>query len=194
MELFASRYVAYSGLALILILAYTGYSVFGARTGMAWAMLATLLTTGNPLLLAGLRTFGDQELGPAMRIIHDESAGQSALPPVLARSDLTEADFHDWRAGSDPASYLYAAFVAYPVKNPLLPLPYRLTDPVKQHIGQLLHGSLSQQDKVIFITHDLSWISWVDEQFARAGFTNRWAKPNDYYVGVFERKANGGRQ
>ncbi len=188
-ELFTTRYVSYSGLALVLLLTYTGYTALGSRYGFVWALLAALLTTGNPLSLAATRGPGEQELGPVMQIVQDESKGRNTLPPVLVRSDYTESDFKDWRAGNTPGSYLYSPFVAYPMNNALLPLPYRLTASVKEYVSQMLGAELKKQDKVIFITHDIFWIAWMDEKFEQAGFSNRWTKPNDYYVGVFERSA-----
>ena len=186
-EIFVPRYISYSALGLVLLLASIGYSAFGPRVGFAWVLAAALLTTGNPLHIANLRAPGGEELRPVMRVIQNESAGQSSLPPVLARSDLTESDFLDWKAGNAPDSYLFAAFAAYPMENALIPLPYRLTDPVKEHVLQLIDHSLKNDKKILFVTHEPSWIPWIDEQFGKAGFTTRWIKPNRYSVGVFER-------
>jgi hypothetical protein len=192
-EIFVPRYISYSALGLVLLLASIGYSVFGPRVGFAWVLLGALLTTGNPLHIATIRNLGAAELRPAMRIIQDESAGQLSLPPVLARSDLTESDFLDWRAGNTPDSYLFAAYVAYPMKNRLVPLPFRLTDPVKDYMAQLLDGSLKNERKVLFVTSDPGWIPWFTEQFEKAGFTSRWVKPNVYSVGIFERNTIPGQ-
>src|SRR3569833_3526028 len=119
-----------------------------------------------------------------MRIIQDESIGQASLPPVLARSDLTVSDFLDWRAGNAPDSHLLAAYVAYPMKYTLVPLPFRLTDPVKDHVAQLIDHSLKNENRILFVTSDPAWISWFDQQFEKAGFTSRWIKPNMYSVGI----------
>ncbi len=186
-EIFVPRYISYSALGLVLLLTSVAYSVFGPRVGFAWILAAALLTTGNPFHIANLRTPGGYELRPAMRVIQNESKGQRSLPPVLVRSDLTESDFHDWQAGNAPQSYLFAAFVAYPMKNTLEPLPYRLTDPVKEHVVQLI-DSLKNENKIIFVTHEPAWIPWFDEQFKKSGFTTRWMTPNHYSVGVFERR------
>ena len=192
-EIFVPRYISYSGLGLVLLLASVGYSVFGPRAGFAWVLMGTLLTTGNPLHITAIRNLGAAELRPAMRVIQNESTGQLSLPPVLARSDLTESDFLDWQEGNASESYLFAAFVAYPMKNTLVPLPFRLTDPVKDHVAQLIDHSLKNENKIIFVTSDPSWISWFDEQFEKAGYTSRWIKPNIYSVGIFERRTIPGQ-
>jgi len=190
-EVFVPRYISYSALGLVLLLTSVGYSAFGPRVGFAWVLMGVLLTTGNPLHIVSLRNLGEAELRPAMRIIQNESTG--SLPPVMARSGLTESDFKDWQAGNVPGSYLFAAFVAYPMKNTLVPLPFRLTDPVKDHVAQLIDHSLKNENKIIFVTSDPSWISWFDQEFEKAGYTSRWIKPNVYSVGIFERRTNPGQ-
>ncbi len=42
-QVFVDRYLSYSGLALVLLLTYAGYSIFGARTGAIWALMIVLL-------------------------------------------------------------------------------------------------------------------------------------------------------
>jgi hypothetical protein len=192
-EIFVPRYICYSALGLVLLLTSVGYSVFGPRVGFTWILAGVLLTTGNPLHIATLRNLGEAELRPAMRIIQNESAGQRSLPPVIARSDLIESDFKDWQAGNAPGSYLFAAYAAYPIKNTLVPLPNRLTEPVKDHIVQLIDHSLKNENKIIFVTSDPSWISWFDQQFEKAGYTSRWITPNIYSVGIFERRTIPGQ-
>ncbi|HVW08200.1 MAG TPA: glycosyltransferase family 39 protein [Bryobacteraceae bacterium] len=187
-EIFVPRYISYSGLGLVLLLTVVGYSAFGPRAGFAWVLVAALFTTGNPFHIANLGKIGEGELRPVMRVVQNESTGQASLPPVLARSDLTESDFLDWQAGNAPNSYLFAAFVAYPVKNRLVPLPFRLTDAVKDHVLELIEHSLKNENKIIFVTSDASWVPWMDKQFEKAGYTSRWISPNVYSVGIFERE------
>jgi len=103
-EIFVPRYISYSALGLVLLLTSVGYSAFGPKVGFAWVLVGALLTTGNPLHIATLRNLGAAELRPAMRVIQNESTGQLSLPPVIARSDLTESDFLDWQAGNAPGS------------------------------------------------------------------------------------------
>jgi len=188
MRMFVARYVAYSGLALALLLTYIGYSIFGAGRGLTWILLGSLMTTASPLGLARLHEPGKDELAPIMSIIQEESAGaQANLPPVLFRSELPESDFYDWRAGNAPNSYLFAPFAAYPMKNDLLPLPYRLTAEVRDHVANLIATRLASSEKVIFVTHEVLWIPWFEERFEQAGFKYRWVQPNNFYVVVFER-------
>jgi mannosyltransferase len=189
MQMFVPRYLSYSGLGLSLLLAGAGFALFGGRMGFVWVLLGSLLGTASPLALKDLREPGRDELAPAMNIVRAESAaGSASLPPVFFRSELPESDFYNWRAGNAPGSYLFAPFVAYPMRNELLPLPYGLTAEVKAHVAGLLATRLKTVPKVILITHEALWIPWFQEVFERAGYSIRWTEPNNFYVVVFERK------
>jgi Dolichyl-phosphate-mannose-protein mannosyltransferase len=189
MQIFSERYVAYSGLGLVLLLTYSAYYAFGPRTASTWALaLATFITAGNVLMLAGPPHPDLQELGPFMRVIRDESANTtSELPPVLFQSALVESNFYDWRSGDSPTSYLYAPFAAYPMKNKLLPLPMALTPEVKDHVSYLLQSDLKRATKVLFVPHDFAWVTWFTARFEQAGFRYRFIRLNAYWVIVFER-------
>lgn len=191
MQAFAERYLSYSGLALVLLLTYLGHSVFGRRAGLTWALLAMLLTTGNVLKFAEAREPGKSELGPFMRVIRDESVNAgSDLPPVLYESSLGESDFYNWRSGNSPDSYLYDPFVAYPMKNRLVPLPFGLSPEVEEHVRHLIESDLKFRNKVILVIHNPFWIPWFVTQFEEAGFADRIMQPNTFfYVMVFERRA-----
>lgn len=187
MEMFVPRYLSYSALALSLMLTFAGYAIFGAARGLTWVLLGSLLTTASPLGLLSLSEPGKEELRPVMDIIRNESVAQAIPPPVLYRSELPESAFYDWRAGNAPNSYLFAPFVAYPMPNALLPLPYRLTQEVKDYVADLIAVRLKDNPKVILATTEPFSVTYFDERFEQAGFKSRWAHPNNFYVAVFER-------
>lgn len=189
MMVFVDRYLSYSGMALALLLSYTGYSIFGKRRSYVWALLVVLLTTGNVLKLAGQWRPGDHELGPFMRVIRDESANSGPhLPPVIFESSLVESNFYNWRSGNSPDSYLFSPFVAYPMKNKLVPLPFSMTADAEGYFANELKTELKDEAKVILVLHDVIRIPWFDERFQQAGFNSRCIQLNDYWVMVFERR------
>ena len=189
-QVFVDRYLSYSGLALVLLLTYAGYSIFGGRTGAVWALMIVLLGSTVVLIRAAQPGPGDHELGPFMRVIRDESAGSAnALPPVIFQSSLVESNFYDWKSGErSRQSYLFAPFAAYPMANRLVPLPFRVTPEVEEYLGQQLKTDVRNQSKVILITHDAIRITWFADRFAEAGFHSRVLHLNDYWVMVFERR------
>jgi hypothetical protein len=188
MRMFVLRYLVYSVLAQVLLLAYAGYALFGPRMASAWALIAVVLSTASPVTILAGRKPGREALMPFMRIIQAESIGTS--PPVFFRSELPESDFYDWRSGNEKNSYLYTPFVAYPMKNRLLPLPYRLTDEVKAHISGVVDSQLIKEPTVLFVTHEETWAPWMIERMGRAGFEASVHAPNAFTVIVFKRPAS----
>jgi hypothetical protein len=186
MRMFVLRYLAYSALAQVLLLAYAGYAVFGPRIAGVWAVIAVVLSTASPVtILSGFKP-GPESLMPFLRIIQAESTG-GAAPPVFFRSELAESDFYDWRSGLQKDSYLFAPFVAYPMKNRLLPLPYHLTDEVKTHISAVIHSELANVPAVMLVTHDETWVPWMIERMQEAGFSAHVQVPNAFTVVTFKR-------
>jgi mannosyltransferase len=117
MRIFVPRYLAFSLPAQALLFAYLGYRLFGASGARVWALLSVVLFAANPLT-AVRGAQGPDELLPVVRLVRAE-----ANVPVFFPSLLQESLFYDWRAGNRPDSYLFAPLVAYPIENPLLPLP-----------------------------------------------------------------------
>jgi len=187
-RVFVSRYLSYSGLGLALLLAYVGYRMFGGRAGRLWALLGMAAIAANPLRVVMFGA-GNEELKPFLDIIRRESARAGAPPPVLFQSELPESNFADWRAQNPKDSYLYTPFAAYPIPNPLLPLPNRLTEEVKEHVSSLLESGLKDRPEVLLVTHTPSNVAWFAGRFAAAGFRVRVQPANAFYVLVFERSA-----
>jgi 4-amino-4-deoxy-L-arabinose transferase-like glycosyltransferase len=188
LRMFVVRYLVYSAVAQVLLLAYGGYALFGPRMSSAWALIAVVLSTASPVTILAGRKPGPEALRPFMRIVQAESIGTS--PPVFFRSELPEADFYNWRRGNEKDSYLYTPFVAYPMKNRLLPLPYHLTDEVKAHISGVVDSQLMKEPKVLFVTHDDTWAPWIIERMRQAGFEASVHSPNSFTVIVFRRPAS----
>jgi len=188
MRLFVPRYFSYSVLAQVLFIAALACSVLQSRAAQAWAMVGVLLSTASPLSIAAGRASGGEELKPSLDIIRSENA-KGSPPPVLFSSPLPESNFEDWRAGA-PGSHVYAPFVAYPVPNRILLLPYRFTDDVKRHIPELVRTELKDKPEILFMAHQTfaeSWEPWLLQTMKDAGYTARVEHPNVYYVIVFRR-------
>ncbi len=185
MHMFVPRYLTYSLLGQSLLLAYAGYTLFGAAAARVWILVAILLTTGAPSTIRAGSLAGFTELMPFMRVIRAESA--DGTPPVFFRSELPESDFYDWRAGLAPNSYLYAPFVAYPMSNRLLPLPYTLSADAKAHISEVIRTELPGVPKVLWISFRGLGQEWMTERMRAAGYQARSVTPNGFTVVVFER-------
>lgn len=185
---FFERYFGYSLLGQALVLAYAGWSVFQSQAARVWVLLAALLSTASPLSMAAGFHFGQEELTPMLKIIRAESS-RGSLPPVFFSSPLPESNFYNWKAGV-AKTYLYAAFVAYPIPNRILPLPYLLADDAKQYVSNVLESQLIHTKEVIFVTYKTNfntWVPWMMTRMQEAGFTGQVEQPDSYTVVIFRR-------
>jgi Dolichyl-phosphate-mannose-protein mannosyltransferase len=189
MRVFVPRYLSSAIPAQALLIAYAGYSTFGAVSGQIWALAAVLLTTASPIAIWEGHKPGLEALKPVMEIIHAES--NASAPPVFFSSPLPESNFYNWRSGLTAESYLYAAFVAYPIKNKLLPLPYRLTPDAQSYVSEKLQTDIAQEREVLFITHEKDWEPWMIARMKEAGFEAVVQQPNIYTVIIFRRPPGG---
>jgi hypothetical protein len=96
-------------------------------------------------------------------------------------------------AGSQKTITYTLAFLAYPMKNRLLPLPYRLTDEVKTHMSKVIQSELANKPKVIFVAYEnpmefeLEFL--VSAQMKTAGSNAQLLQPNAYTVIIFKRSS-----
>ncbi len=192
MRVFLPRYIASAVPGQTLLLAYAGYSLFQTLTARCWVLCAVLLSTASPLALLAARKKGAEELQPFVSIIRSQSVKDA--PPVFFSSALCESNFYDWRAGMGNGSYLYTPFVAYPMKNRLLPLPFSLnSDEVKAYVSGVIESQLAGTREVLFVSRAFSgeegWNQWLIARMKEAGFSAEIETPNSYYVLIFRRTA-----
>lgn len=164
MRVFVPRYLAFSFPAQALLFTVLGCRLFGTAGARVWALAAVVLFAANPIVaVRGME--GTDELMPVIRLIRAE-----AKVPVFFPSLLTESLFYDWRAGNQPNSYLFAPLVAYPIDNPLLPLPNAATDEAKEYVSEMVDSRLKGESKVLFVENPESWEPWILDRMQRAGF------------------------
>ena len=187
---FFDRYFAYALLGQALVLAYAGWSVFQSQAARVWVLLAAFLSTASPLAMAAGFHSGQADLAPMLNIIRAESS-RGNLPPVFFSSPLPESNFLNWKAGV-AKTYLYAPFVAYPIPNRFLPLPYLPANDAKQYVSDAIESpQLAHTREVIFITHQANfsvWVPWMMARMEQAGFTGQVEQPNSYTVVIFRRQ------
>jgi hypothetical protein len=163
MRIFMTRYLAFSFPAQALLFAYLGYRLFGAGARV-WALVAIVLFAGNPIL-AVRAAQGKDEFLPVMRLVRAKAG-----VPVFFPSLLHESVFYDWRAGNQANSYLFAPLVAYPIDNPLLPLPAKATDDAKEYVGEMVDSRLKGNSDVLFVDYLETWEPWILGRMRQAGF------------------------
>jgi hypothetical protein len=180
---FVPRYLIFTLPAQALLLAYAGVCLFGFAGARLWAVLAVLLFAANPLVIISTGTAANTLL-PVTQFIRSRPAD-----PVFFPSLLYESQFYDWRAGNQPGSYLMAPLVAYPVRNPVFPLPGTPTYDVKDYISGIIDSQLGGAQEVMFVVSTDRWedfvSDWVTERMHVAGFQVAIHKEGSFIVYVF---------
>jgi hypothetical protein len=178
---FLLRYIAFSFPAQALLFASIGYRLFGASRARVWALAAVALFAANPLLTARGKA-GQDELLPLIRLIRAEGGA-----PVFFPSLVVESLFSDWRAGNQPDSHLFAPLVAYPIDNPLLPLPFKETEKAKEYVSEMLDSRLKRTSKVLFVDQFGDREQWVKDLMGRRGFHGTTRDLGSFTLYVFRR-------
>src|SRR5579884_672882 len=173
--IFLDRYLIWTIPARSLLAAYAGYAIFGSLQGRVWALLALLASTANPASVISTR-HGTEELMPFVRIVRSVSPNNP--PPLFLCSELPESDFMDWKNGFAPSSFLYTPLLAYPLRNPILPLPHLLSDDGKQYVSEMLNTRLARATEVLLVTHNDDWLQWMTARMQEAGFRSSAVQPN----------------
>ena len=186
MQIFVSRYLAFTLPAQALLFAYIGITLFGSAGARVWALTAVLLFPANPIFLRFGRN-PESELLPLIRLIRSDPTA-----PVFFPSLLYESQFYDWRAGNQPSSYLFAPLVAYPIPNPVFPLPYVPTDDVKNYISDVIDSQLARAPEVLFVAAGNRWedfaTDWVTDRMRLAGFHAAVRRGGTFTVLVFTKR------
>jgi hypothetical protein len=163
---FVPRYLLFTLPAQALLFGYAGIRLFGFVGGRVWALLGALVFAANPILL--LRT-PTNTLLPMIQFIRSRPAD-----PVFFPSMVFESTFYNWRAGNEPKSWLMAQMTAYPVRNPVYPLPGIPTSDVPEYINGIIDSKFGDAREVVFVATTDRWkdfySDWVTERMQRAGF------------------------
>jgi len=181
MRIFVPRYLSFSYPAQALLFTYLGYLLFDAAGARVWALTAVVLFAANPVVAVRGMEGGD-ELLPVIRLIRAQSK-----VPVFFPSLLNESQFYDWRAGNQPDSYLFAPLVAYPIANPVLPLPVTPTDEAKEFIGEMVDSRLKATSEVLFVEYLEIWEPWIVDRMLRSGFHATVRTAGNFKLFVFRR-------
>jgi hypothetical protein len=182
---FLPRYVAFSAPATVLLMTYFAHGLFPGSKARVWAVAVILLSTANPAAIRSSWRTGGQEIAPAVRIVR--SVDPENPPPVVFSSVLLESNYYDWRRGAAPDIYLYAPLTAYPLKNRLIPMPYRFDEDAKTYISGLIDNELGRLHRVIFVKKLMDDVPWMCARMQANGFTADVRHPNDYTVVIFSK-------
>jgi len=188
-DLFATRYLLFVTPAFFILLA-SAIAWIGAahhRLLVLFAILGgTVLHPGNLVQMYAGQPAGTEDWRASMEAVRLYSG--SGAPPVFIRSGLAESNHLRWREATRPDNYVLAALAAYPIQNPVLPLPFDLTPDVEQFVRDKLSGELVGARQVLLVADSSADVtSWFEQEMKARGYTARLTERSGYTIASFER-------
>lgn len=188
-DLFATRYLLYATPAFFVLLAsaLAWIRTVHHRVLALFAILGgTVLQPGNLLQMVAGQPTGMEDWRASMEAVREYSG--SAAPPVFVRSGLAESNRLPWREATRPDNYVLAPLAAYPVRNPVLPLPFDLTPEVELFVKDILSGELGSQRQLLLVADTNADVTrWFHEEMKARGYAERETERSGYTIACFER-------
>jgi hypothetical protein len=181
--MFTSRYLLFTLPAIVLIIAWA-VSGIGNLQGRTICMLAIFAANVlHPAML--LSAFRESPL--SWREPLGLLAQKTSNAPVFAASGFAHAVFGNWKTEDPKNSPLFAPLAAYPIANPVIPLPYQFFPDVESFIEEKT-AKLSAQPVVFLLTESDSGLGpWMTKHMEGRGYRARTESVNDFVVIEFSR-------
>lgn len=184
--LFSTRFQLWAGPALLLLAAWmiAGFPYESRRIMLLAFFAGTILHPGS--LLQNWRDSATSWREPIQTV--RELSG-SALAPVYVASGLVESGGMDWQTMSPATDRMFSPLTAYPLRNPLVPLPYQFGEEVKEFV----QTAPKARECYLIAAADSGVGPWMKSYMEQEGYTASLKPVNDYVVIHFTRDAASAR-
>jgi hypothetical protein len=186
---YLERYFLHTIAAQALIVA-----VLFRRLPRAASTLALAVCLFTPPVLHGVRTWSQTETiiswRPPFRTIRQSDPAGAA--PVFVQSGHPTSNAEDWQHGIQARTLFYSQVVAYPVPNPVYPLPYDPDASMETYVRRLADTELAGAP-LIFVTGLPRHITieWVRRFFEARGYRTSYVLRDGFWLMALRRAAAG---
>ncbi len=181
--MFTSRYLLFTLPAIVLIITW---AVCGIRNLQARTICMLAIFAGSvlhPAMLVSAFRESPSSWREPMALL----AQKSSNAPVFAASGFAHAVFGNWKTEDPKNSPLFAPFAAYPIANPVIPLPYQFSPDVERFIEEKT-AKLSAQPLIFLLAESDSGLGpWMTKYMEGQGYRARTEHVNDFVVVEFSR-------
>ena len=96
----------------------------------------------------------------------------------------------DWQHGIEQHTFFYSQLAAYPLSNPVYPLPYTLDDNMRAYVRRIAEGPLANAPLILLAgLPDHPTIEWVRQYFEARGYASTYAVGQGLCLLVFRKPA-----
>lgn len=193
-SIFSSRYLLFTMPAFLLLVTW----VVSGLEKPAWRMTMTFAIFGATVLHPGMLFYsfheGPKSWRPPLTKIAQATASADDPAPVFVESGMANSGGLNWQEHDPSTSPLYAALLAYPLRNPTIPLPYQFSKTAQEFIQQKLQGALGSRQRIWLIAGSNSpQAAWMVDYLKRLGYQAHSENFSEYVVVDFRKDAINSR-
>ena len=181
--MFTSRYLLFTLPAIVLIVAWAVSSIrnLQARTICMLAIFAASVL--HPAMLVSAFHDSPDSWREPLGLL----AQKPSNAPVFVATGFAHAVFGNWKNEDPKNSPLFAPLAAYPIANPVIPLPYQFFPDVERFIEEKT-AKLSAQPVVFLLSESDSGLwPWMTKHMEGRGYRARAEHVNNFVVVEFSR-------
>ncbi len=171
--------------ALIVAILFRGFHPVLARIGL-FAVFGTIL------FQHGFQSWSQPDSFSSWRRPLEEvrQVDPSASAPVFVQSGHPPSNAIDWPHGIEQHTFFYSQLAAYPIANPVYPLPYTLDENMRAYVRRMADGPLANAPLVLLAglpKHPT--IEWFRQFFEARGYATTYAVRQGLCLLVFRKPA-----
>ncbi len=171
--------------ALIVAILFRGFHPVLARVGL-FAVFGTIL------LQHGFQSWSQRDSFSSWRqpLAEVRLVDPSASAPVFVQSGHPPSNAMDWQHGIEQHTFFYSQLAAYPLSNPVYPLPYTLDDNMRAYVRRIAEGPLANAPLILLAgLPNHPTIEWVRQYFEARGYASTYAVRQGLCLLVFRKPA-----
>jgi hypothetical protein len=182
--LFTSRYLLFTLPAIVLVIAWAvcGIANVRARTIFMLAIFAA------NVLHPGMLVSAFRESPASWREPLAVLAQKPSNAPVFVTSGFAHAVYGNWQTEDAKSSPFFAPLTAYPIANPVIPLPYQFFPEIERFIGKKT-AELGEQPLVYLLAEfDSGAGPWMTKYMEGRGYRARTESVHHFVVIEFSHR------
>ena len=181
-SLFASRYLLFEMPGFALLVAWLGTSLRDRKSVTIFCLAIFSASALNVPNLIQLWQGSAREWRTPLAIARQADA------PTFVSSGLVESNSEDWQRGTAGDSYLFAPLSAYPLREPILPLPYFLNGAGTANVRAALNEPLGDARRLVLLSRSGGDAApWFEHELSSRGYRAKTLYDRELVVVEFDR-------
>jgi mannosyltransferase len=181
---FTSRYLLFTLPAFVLIIAWAVSGIANARARVIVMLAIFAANVTHPGMLVSAFRESPASWKEPLAVLARKPAGA----PVFLASGFAHAVYGNWKSADPKQSPLFAPLTAYPIANPVIPLPYQFFPDVQRFAEEKAADLIAHPLIYLLAESDSGLAPWMIEYMRSQGYQTRTENVNDFVIVEFLRR------